>query len=173
MRLETRGKGAAWLLMLALLFTTQTLLQGCGFHLRGSTGVAVVEGKLFVQGRATEAELMRELRSMVQSAGGQLVATAALAEVLLNIDSSSFSKRVSAVSSSGRAAEYELSFKVNFSVSRGEDVLINNQSLALGRNMQFDESQVLAQSSEEAQLLKEMQREAAQRILRRLQAVTR
>lgn len=159
-------------LLLLMLVVTALVLQGCGFHLRGMGGSAALQGNLYVKGSTAEAELLRELRTLASSAGATLV-EAGEAELLLTIESSNYSKRVSAVSNSGRAEEYELRYQVIFSMQRGEEVLASDQKLLVSRNMLFDENQVLAQSSEENQLLKEMQREVAQRILRRLQAVSR
>lgn len=155
------------------LLVVALVLQGCGFHLRGMGGVAPLQEVVFIRGGAAEAELMRELRSLVSSSGANLVDQEGAAGVVLVLLSSQFSKRVSAVSSTGRAAEYELRYQVDYGIQRAGESLASDQSLLVSRNMLFDESQVLAQSSEEAQLLQEMQREVAQRLLRRLQAVSR
>jgi LPS-assembly lipoprotein len=145
-------------------------LVACGFHLRGDvslppsfTDMAVVDG-------APPTDMAAELRTALKGQGIRLVTDAAQAKTVLQVHGETFGKRVSAVGREGKAQEYRLTYSVNFSL-RGPDGQwwLSKDQVTVQRDLRFDETAVLGVSQEEAQLRKEMQREAASQILRRLQ----
>ncbi len=80
-------------------------------------------------------------------------------------------KQVLSLTGGGRVQEYALSKRVNFSLhdAAGKE-LIPAAEIVIRRSYTFNESEVLARLSEEERTLKEMQSDAVQQILRRLQA---
>jgi LPS-assembly lipoprotein len=78
---------------------------------------------------------------------------------------------VLSLSSGGRVREYALSKRVSFRLSdkEGRD-WIPAAEIVIRRSYTFNESEVLARESEETRALKEMQTDAVQQIMRRLQA---
>jgi LPS-assembly lipoprotein len=81
--------------------------------------------------------------------------------------------RVLSVSSAGRADEYLLRYEVSFRlVDADNKPLSEPQTVKLQRDHQFDPLNVLAKEREEQELRAEMQRDAAQQILRRLSRIS-
>jgi len=80
-------------------------------------------------------------------------------------------KQVLSLSGGGRAREYALTKRVTFALhdAQGRDWLPSGE-IVIRRAFTFNESEVLAREAEEAKLLKEMQSDAVQQILRRLQS---
>lgn len=142
------------------------MLQGCGFHLRGGLQGENIPVTYLKEGRASA--LQEELR-LVENITTE---NAAGAELVLNVISESFNRRVLSVGDSGKVREYEVSYKVSFAVfDKGGKELLTPQNISLRRDYRFDTTQVLGADSEETILRQDMVRDAAQQIVRRLQVL--
>ncbi|HSW52607.1 MAG TPA: LPS assembly lipoprotein LptE [Sulfuricaulis sp.] len=81
--------------------------------------------------------------------------------------------QVLSVTSAGKVDEYLLKYEVSFRLVDVDDKLLSEpQTVKLQRDHQFDRLNVLAKEREEQELRSEMQRDAAQQILRRLSRIT-
>ncbi len=143
-------------------------LAGCGFHLRGD--VTYTFSTLYINAPPNTpfaAELKRSL------AGGSttLVDSAAAAQAVLDLSTITDDKQVLSLSGGGRAREYLLTKRLTFALhdTEGKDWLPAAE-IVVRRSYTFNESEVLAREAEEAKLLKEMQTDAVQQVVRRLQA---
>lgn len=166
MKCATNSQALVWLLI--VMFTI-SLLQGCGWRLRGSLAVDVALPPLQLQFQQASVELKRELSQALESAGVVLKADA---ELVLLIHSESQGRRVLSVGSSGKVSEYELQYELLFSVQDGQGGnLINSERISQQRDYQFDETAVLAKGEEERQLFDFMRRMSIQSLMRRLQSV--
>lgn len=145
------------------------LLTACGFHLRGD--VAYSFPAIFVNSPAPQPIVTELKRYLESSSSTKLVDNAKDATVTLDIVSVVDDKGVLSLSSGGRVREYALSKRVSFRLSdkEGRD-WIPAAEIVIRRSYTFNESEVLARESEETRALKEMQTDAVQQIMRRLQA---
>ena len=160
----------ACLPVLALALSA-TLLQGCGFALRGAPNyvfdtVAVTPER----SGGVAAELARLLgsrvRPVVTSEGG--TPPDAIVEVL----NESRQKVVVGVNAAGLVREFELRLAVRFLVRTPKGaVLIEPTDISLERNVSFNEATVLSKETEEVMLNRDMQTDAVQQIVRRLAAI--
>jgi LPS-assembly lipoprotein len=153
----------------AVSLIAMLLAAGCGFHLRGD--VAYSFPTVFVNS-PTPQPIVTELRRFLEgSSSTKLVDNAKDATVTLEIASVVDDKGVLSLSSGGRVREYALSKRVSFSLrdKDGRD-WIPAADIVIRRSYTFNESEVLARESEETRALKEMQTDAVQQIMRRLQA---
>ena len=143
-------------------------LVGCGFHLRGNVDYAF--STLYVNS-PTAVPIAVELKRALQGGGTTLVDTAAAGEAILDLSGVADDKQVLSLSGGGRVREYQLTKRVTFSLhdASGRDWLPAAEIL-IRRSYSFNESEVLAREAQEARLLKEMQTDAVQQIVRRLQA---
>ncbi len=99
---------------------------------------------------------------------------------ILHITQNSVSKRVVSVDSAGRANQYELHYQLGFTLQekvqkeeQGEQKqylldLVKPQTISEKREYLFDANLVLAKSSEELKLLRDMRQSAILQLLRRL-----
>ena len=158
---------ARWL----LLALSVTLLQGCGFALRGAPNY-VFETVAVTPERSggVAAELSRLLGNRVRPAvtpeGGK--APDAIVDVL----SESRQKVVVGLNGAGLVREFELRLAVRFSVRTPQGiVLIEPTDIRLERSVSFNEATVLSKETEEVMLNRDMQTDAVQQIVRRLAAI--
>ena len=143
-------------------------LAGCGFHLRGDVNYAF--STLYVTAPVAT-PLMVELKRTLEGGGTALADTAAAAQVILDLSTVADDKQVLSLSGGGRVREYQLTKRVTFALhdASGHDWLPAAE-IVIRRTYSFNESEVLAREAQEARLLREMQTDAIQQIVRRLQA---
>jgi len=154
------------------------LLISCGFHLRGTQDLSAVLPEVQIQGTNKYSELGRELIHTLTNAKVNVMDES---DVLLSISQDSFSKRVLSLDSAGQANQYELSYRLNFSLikkikSENKEAneqlkvteLIPAQSITEKREYLFDANLVLAKADEENRLNNDMRKAAMLQLVRRL-----
>lgn len=146
-----------------------TLLSACGFQLRGA--VDMPYSTLYVA--LPEANTLRAKLARIINAGSntRLVGSSREAQATLGISGDRTSKNVLSLNSAGRVREYQLVRTVSYRVydAQGRD-LIPPSKIEIRRDITFDDSQVLSKEAEEALLIKDMEDDLVQQILRRLAA---
>jgi LPS-assembly lipoprotein len=149
----------------------------CGFHLRGAGRVEMppalsvlqvrVEGNLLENNPllvAVKNALRTQTDIQIQESGdaSRLVLYGELSD-----------SRILSVTSTGKVDEYLLKYEVSFRLVDVDNKLLSEpQTVKVHRDHQFDRLNVLAKEREEQELRREMQRDAAQQILRRLSRIT-
>jgi LPS-assembly lipoprotein len=144
-------------------------LAGCGFHLRGDVSYAF--SSLYVNAPADN-PLTAELKRALEGATGvKLADNATGAQVILDVTAVGDDKQVLSLSGGGRVREFLLIKRATIGVhdANGRDWLPTSE-IQVRRSYTFNEAQVLAREAQEIRLLKEMQSDIVQQIVRRLQA---
>jgi len=159
------GRRGAVRLLIGLALSVA--LAACGFHLRGDLSYAF--STLYINS-PTATPLAGELRRALEGGGTKLVDTATAGQAILDISGVADDKQVLSLSGGGRVREYQLTKRVTFALhdANGKDWLPAGE-IVVRRSYTFNESEVLAREFQEARLLKEMQTDAVQQIMRRLQ----
>jgi LPS-assembly lipoprotein len=153
------------LIVASALFT----LAGCGFHLRGAATFAFESVYLNSSGPPA---FNNELKRALAGAGSATLAdTAAAAQVALSIPVIQDDKEVLSLSSAGAVREFQLIKRVSFRLydKDGTDWMPAGE-IVIRRSYTFNETQALARDLEEQRLQRDMQTDAIQQIMRRLQA---
>ena len=102
----------------------------------------------------------------------KLAADAKSAQASIEILNDAREKHILALSGAGKVREFELRQRVNFRViGAGGKELVPANEIIITRSFAFNDAQVLAKESEEAQLYRDMQDDIVQQIMRRLAAV--
>ena len=94
------------------------------------------------------------------------------ADAVLAILAETRERVILSLSSAGRVRELRLRYRVSFRVndSTGTQEFIGPSEILLVRDLTYNDNDVLAKESEEALLYRDMQSDAVQQMLRRLQA---
>jgi len=144
------------------------LLSACGFHLRGNYHPPAFLHEVTLRTQANSHDFDTELRlalarSNIVPEGG---------EVLLEVLRENLTRQTSTVDSSAKAAEYTLTYTVDFRVSDTEGRAIGRtESLILRRSYQYSTTNIVGKSTEEDTLVHELRIDAAQQIVRQLAAM--
>ena len=144
-------------------------LGGCGFHLRGEATYEF--STIYVNAPGAPLLAIEMKRALNSTGSAKTVDDAKQAQVILDIPLVADDKEVLSISGAGAVEEYALIKRVSFRLHDplGNDWLPAGE-IQLRRSYTFSESQVLARGSQEERLLKEMQTDAVQQLIRRLQA---
>jgi LPS-assembly lipoprotein len=145
------------------------LLASCGFHLRGEAHYPF--DTVFLNSPAAQ-PLTAELRRSLQGGGSaQIVSSADQAQVILDITSVENNKQILSLSSGGKVSEYLLVKRVLFRVrdKEGNDWLPAAE-VVVRRTYTYNDTEALAKEYEEQRLWSDMQADAVQLIVRRLQS---
>lgn len=163
-----RSNLARTLLMVALAVT----LTACGFQLRGSQGYNLPFHSIYIAIPETSsfgAELRRNLRALDQL---KVLDNATGAEAQLDVISEQHGKTILSLNSQGRVREYLLTYTLVFRVRNATGTeLLAPTTITLKRNLAYSEDAVLAKEGEETLLIRDMQTDLVQQILRRLAAI--
>ena len=163
---------------LTFLLLLSFLIISCGFHLRGSQDLSAVLPEVQIQGVSKHSELGRELTRALTAAKVNVLDES---ETLLSITRDNLSKRVLSLDSAGRVNQYELSYKLSFSLvkkvkpeneeSDGKQMIVDLipvQNITEKREYLFDANLVLAKADEETRLNNDMRQAAMLQLVRRL-----
>ena len=147
------------------------VLAGCGWHLRGTApGTPSLEGvTVVVDGGAARGDLLREVRRAVTAAGGEVRDGGDGPRLVLQ--SETRARQQLSVGSGGRAEEYELRYRVRWSIRDAEgETIAGPDTFEQVRAYRFDRGQVLGSEGREDQLVEELRRDAARMLAERVQA---
>ncbi|HFD92114.1 MAG TPA: hypothetical protein ENJ22_02355 [Gammaproteobacteria bacterium] len=154
---------ALWALVLG------AILQGCGYHLKGSTQTLSSLPPTLVKGDESTA-LNGEVRQVLRNMKTPVVDDVSQAVLVINLSPEKKERRILSVNASGRAEEYELIYSFVYDVTDAKGkVLVNSQVIRQILAIQFDETQVNSIVSESEQLYDDMRRSAVRDLARRLQ----
>jgi LPS-assembly lipoprotein len=154
---------------LAAAIAVALALAACGFHLRGEATYTFATIYLNAPGAPVLAVEMK--RALNATGSAKVVDDPKNAQVILDIPLVADDKEVLSISGAGAVQEYALIKRVSFRLhdADGNDWLPPAE-ISLRRSYTFSESEVLARGTQEERLLKEMQTDAVQQLIRRLQA---
>lgn len=150
------------------------LTTACGWHLRGSTSSSndnlSALSPLYVSAVEAKSELMLELRQQIKARHIGVSNTATDANYSLTILLETKDKHTTGVSSNALSSAYEITLKADYEIRiKGSEMPIKATATSL-RSFNYNSSALNSAAQEELLLEKEMRRELAQQMLRRLNA---
>ena len=156
-----------------ILLAAALLLAGCGFQFRGSVNLPF--DSIFVEAAAGSYLGSRLERSIAARGGTRIADKPAAAEAVLQILNERQERDILSLSGGGRVSEFVLRYRVSFRVAAGAGPgeYISQSDLVLQRTISYSDQEASAKQSEEALLYRDMQIDAAEQIMRRLQAAKR
>jgi len=116
-------------------------------------------------------DFYRELRGDLLAAGAQVKTQAATAQAVVHVKVDRTGQRVASVSARNRPEQYEVFYRVEYSVELAGMEVIPAQPIELTANYSYDSAAVLAKQREQLSMQKALAREIAGQILRRLASV--
>jgi LPS-assembly lipoprotein len=144
--------------------------QGCGFHLRGQVSLPPAFASTYV--KSTDAALQTQVEEVLRISGTRPVSSATGATAIVNISDVQYEPVVRTVDERGKVSGYLLTYSVSYgAVDAAGNTLLDSQRIHLQRDYNFDPEQVLAKESEELFLRQDMEKDAAQQIVRQLGAI--
>ena len=147
-----------------------TLLVGCGFHLRGTTGYTFAIHDINLVARDPYGSLTEDVRQMLERNNVKITDQAPYTLVL---DRKELDSRTSSYTRSARTAERELIMTLAYSIrakAEGNPTLLEN-TIEVQRFYTYDGNSMTASDQIATQTEQEMEREIVQQLAMRLQAI--
>ena len=154
------------ILLIILIFS----LSACGFHLRGHN----VNEKSFPFASlhlksAAPTPFIADLENSLELYKIRIAATAAEADLTLDIVSEVSDKQILALSGAGQVLEYQLRYRVSLRAYDKQMMeWLPADEITLQRTLTYDPAQILAKEQEESLLYRDMRSDAVQQVMRRL-----
>ena len=146
------------------------LAAGCGFQLRRLDGMPFASLYIDAPGGSAVAQQIRSMLNADKKT--RLVERADEADAVLKLTVEKRTKTILSLSGGGQVTEYQLALHLSYSVSSKDGrILASTENIELNRSLTYDASKVLAKGAEEQLLYRDMEDNAALRIMRRLQAL--
>ena len=154
----------------ALLLALPLPLAACGFQLRGTAEVPFSTIYVPTVAGGIGLELKRNIQA---GTNAKVVDDPKRAEAVMEFTEETRTKDILSLTGTGRVREFQLRYRVGFRVHDGKGgEFIPQTSIALTRDITFNDTDVLAKEAEEQLLFRDMQSDMVQQIMRRL-AVSR
>jgi len=146
------------------------LLAGCGFQPRGAAVLPFET--LHIQAAPTSLFATQLRRAVGASSRTRLVNSPKEATATLQVMNEQREKEILSLSGGGRVREFQLRYRVTYRVyDRNNTELTPISEIVLRRDLSFNDQDQLSKEAEEALLYRDMQGDAVQQLVRRLQAV--
>ena len=150
-----------------ILLATALLLTSCGFHLRGQATLPFES--MYISGSpAFVNQLARAIRAGSKT---KILDNPKDAQVTLQVLTEARERAILSLSATGRVREIQIRYRVAFRVvdKNSREYLATNEIL-LKRDLVYADTDVLGKEQEEALLYRDMQNDAIQQVVRRLEA---
>ncbi len=165
--IRSRRTALQWMALTA----ASTTLAGCGFRLRGSQAFAFSRIAIMPHpGGGVAQELRRSFGDAVHVL--TVDEPISQAQLVLDVGNELREKVVVGVNTSGQVREFQLRLRVQLRLRNAKGkALIEGVEISQQREINFNETAVLAKEAEEVLLYRDMQSDIVQQILRRLVTV--
>ena len=146
-------------------------LGACGFHLQGRQPLPEAFAYTYIDAKDEQTDFVQDLRKSLIASGSRVIRTQGSSGASISVHSDELTERVLSVSARNIPTEYELTYKVEFSVSSGGKQLIEHEEISATRDFSFDETQLLAKEREQEILREALARDLVALVMRRLAAL--
>jgi LPS-assembly lipoprotein len=146
-------------------------LTGCGFHLQGRQPMPAAFAYTFIDTGDEQTDFVQDLRKALIASGSKVIRTQGSSGATISVHEDELTERILSVSARNIPTEYELTYRVQFSVNSGGTTLIDREEVSATRDISFDETQLLAKEREQEILREALARDLVALVMRRLAAL--
>ena len=147
------------------------LLASCGFHLQGRQPLPEQFAYTYVDTTDEQTDFVQDLRKALIASKVNVIRTKGSASATISVHEDELTERILSVSARNIPTEYELTYRVKFSVISNGKTLIDKEEISATRDISFDEAQLLAKEREQEILRAALARDLVALVMRRLAAL--
>jgi LPS-assembly lipoprotein len=147
------------------------ILSACGFHLQGRQPLPAQFSYTFVDTQDEQTDFVQDLRKALIASKVNVLPTKGSSTAIVQVHEDELTERILSVSAQNIPTEYELTYKVTFSVISEGKTLIDKEEISATRDISFDEAQLLAKEREQEILRAALARDLVALVMRRLAAL--
>jgi LPS-assembly lipoprotein len=143
-------------------------LSGCGFHLQGRQPMPEAFAYTFIDTKDEQTDFVQDLRKALIASGSKVIRTQGSSGATVSVHDDELTEKILSVSARNIPTEYELTYRVKFSVTANGKTLIDDEEISATRDLSFEESQLLAKEREQEILREALARDLVALVMRRL-----
>ena len=147
------------------------LLASCGFHLQGRQPLPASFSKTYIETRDEQTDFVQDLRKALIASGSSVIRTKGSSNAVISVHEDELTEKILSVSARNIPTEYELTYRVKFSVVSEGKTLIDQEEVEATRDFSFDETELLAKEREQEILREGLARDLVALVMRRLAAL--
>jgi LPS-assembly lipoprotein len=147
------------------------MLASCGFHLQGRQPLPAQFTHTYVDTQDEQTDFVQDLRKALIASKVNVIRTKSSSTAVVEVHEDELTERILSVSAQNIPTEYELTYKVTFSVISEGKTLIEREEISATRDISFDEAQLLAKEREQEILREALARDLVALVMRRLAAL--
>jgi LPS-assembly lipoprotein len=147
------------------------LLTGCGFHLQGRQPLPEAFAYTYVDTTDEQTDFVQDLRKALIASGVKVIRTEGSSGATITVHEDELTERILSVSARNIPTEYELTYRVRFSVASRGKTVIEKEEVSATRDVTFDEAQLLAKEREQEILREALARDLVALVMRRIAAL--
>ena len=147
------------------------MLAACGFHLQGRQPLPAQFTNTYVETQDEQTDFVQDLRKALIASQVNVIRTKGSAGATITVHEDELTERILSVSARNIPTEYELTYRVKFSVLSEGKTLIDNEEISATRDISFDEAQLLAKEREQEILREALARDLVALVMRLLAAL--
>ena len=150
------------------------LFSGCGFHMRKPVELPPGMNQVYVKGLSSGSPFVSHLNQTIKLSDGRVTSDLAAAGLVLNVFSDRLNRREVSLSETGKANEYELTYRLDYELQSPDGkTILPRQTIQVIRDYFNPQVNVIGKSSEEGVIRNEMYKEAVRILLRRTEIALR
>lgn len=147
------------------------LLAACGFHLQGRQPLPAQFTYTYVDTTDEQTDFVQDLRKALLASKVNVIRTKGSAGATISVHEDELTERILSVSARNIPTEYELTYRVKFSVMTDGKTVIDHEEISATRDISFDEAQLLAKEREQEILRAALARDLVALVMRRIAAL--
>lgn len=155
----------------AVAVLSLAVVAACGFHVRGEAPLPERMRAPYLDAPDRYTQFHSELTRSLQAAGASLAGSPEAASAVVRIHADQTGRNILSISARNTPQEYEVFYRIEYSVSADGEELLPRQQLVLTREYAYDETTVLAKQHEERDIREALARDLAALVTRRLAAL--
>ena len=155
----------------ALLAALVAAMPACGFQARGTATFPAEFATTYIETADRYSPFYRELVGALRSSRLEVVDSPRDAQTVIRIEQDETGRRVQSVSQRNVPREFEVFYRVRYSVERNGVEVLETQTLTRNRDYTYDETLVLGKALEEETLRRALAADLVELLLRRVETI--
>jgi LPS-assembly lipoprotein len=157
-----------------LVLAAAVALGACGFHLRGDVALPSNLQRVYVTSNDVEGPVLRYVEDTLKRSGATIEAAPGEGIADVKMSGVSVSTVVRSVSSAARVNEFAMVYHLELEITDGAGkVVLAKQPIEQVRTFTFDQTQALGTGTEQDTIRREMDRDMAQAVMRKIDTIER
>ena len=158
------------MVMIRIIFISllSSLVLSCGFELQNTSSISEKLDALIIKTNNPYTTFYRTLRNQFRESGTRIIDDTSQSNYMLTILTDESKQRTLSVSATNTPQEYEVYYRVTWSFSKGDKIILESVTNLSTQDYTFDQRQLLGKSNESQMIKQALAKDIAREVIFRL-----